>query len=111
MRKFDGRIKKLEGIVKALYPDEYPFILLKAADDGKSVIVSHEYANYSGTTRTDTLKTVKELEAYFKDRTVLMLFLGGVEDVEIIPGSLAHEVFNEDLGMYINFNRAIKTEI
>lgn len=111
MRKYNGQIKKLEGIVKAMYPDEFPFILLKVTEDGKNVIASHEYANYGGETRKDTLKTIRELEAYFKGRTVLMLFLGDTAGVDIVPDSLADEIFNKDVGMHIEFNRAIKTGI
>lgn len=110
MRKFESRMKSIEKAIKALSPDDYPFVWLNIAEDCKSIVAEQVFANYSEVSKKHTLKTEKQLKAYFEERPIVTLFLGEMYGIEIVSGSLADKVFNDGLGWQLDFIRAKDVE-
>lgn len=104
MKKFDSKMKKLEGMLNRLGLEESQTIFLHSFD-GKSISVP-DGKNSQG---YHQLNSEKEFNDHFKNIRAGVIFLDDLdlEEITIIPDSLADKVMNKRLIDTIEADRLV----
>lgn len=105
MKKFDGKMKKLEGMMNRLGLEESRNIFLHSFD-GKSISVP-DGKNPQG---YHQLNSEKEFNEHFKRIRAGVVFLDDMTEVSFVPGSLADKVINKGLIKTIDADRLVMTD-